>query len=215
MTNSFQAVFVMPFLHAFRPKAERMHYEKSLAVLCSEISVISEIWNPPKFHVKGDHKMSFNYAAERNKFDAAWEKLRKEYADAGMPEENIELMYQFDLKQFNTDRAYVNHTCPLNLSHEQMGENDDFENPFLEKYLDQFTTQYDTYGTHSRYWWLEELSDPRLVAALPMLTREDKELLTLYFVERFTIREIAKGEGKQKSAVSERLLRLLTLIKNT
>lgn len=159
--------------------------------------------------------MNFNYASERNRFNSAWEKLRKEYADAGMPEENIELMYQFDLKQFNANRAYANRTCPLNLSHEQLAENDDFENPFLEKYLDQFTTQYDTYGTHSRHWWLEELSDPRLVAALPMLTREDKELLTLYFVERFTVREIAKGEGKQKSAVSERLLRLLTLIKNT
>ena len=157
--------------------------------------------------------MSFNYAAERNRFDAEWEKLRKEYALAGMTEESIEAMYQYDLQQFNADRAYARHNCPLNLSHELIGEDDEFENPFLEKHFEQFTTTYDKLGTHSRYWWLEELDDERLVTALPLLSPEDKELLTLYFVERFTVREITKKIGKQKSVVSERLLRILALFK--
>lgn len=155
--------------------------------------------------------MTFNYASERNKFDAAWEKLRKEYAAAGMPPEKIEVMYQYDLHQLNADRAYFSHTCPLNLSHEKMGETDEFENPFLEKHLEQFTTQYDTYGTHSRYWWFEELSDPRLVAALPFLTIADKELLTLRIVEQRTTREIAELFGMTHPAIVQKLQKLSAL----
>ncbi len=152
--------------------------------------------------------MSFIYAAERNRFDAEWEKLRKEYASAGMSEESIDAMYQYDLQQFNADRAYTRHNCPLNLSHELIGEDDEFENPFLEKHFEQFTTTYDKLGTHSRYWWLEELDDPRLSAAVPLLTSEEKELLTLYFVERYTTRELAKKYKVTHVAISQQLQRI-------
>ena len=55
MTNSYQAVFVMPFLHFNPPDSGKDAYENSLALLCRPVSVISEIWLPPKFHIKGDH----------------------------------------------------------------------------------------------------------------------------------------------------------------
>lgn len=153
--------------------------------------------------------MSFNYASERNKFDAAWKKLRKEYAAAGMSKESIDAMYQFDLRGFNADRAYANHTCALNLAHEQMDEDDDFENPFLEKHLDKFTTQYDSYGAHSRYWWLEELDDARLIAALPFLTDDDKELLTLIVVDGYTQEECAVKMHITQRTISYRIQRIL------
>ncbi len=152
--------------------------------------------------------MNFNYASERNKFDAAWEKLRKEYAAAGMPPGKIEVMYQFDLQQFNADRAYFSHKCPLNLSHEQMDETDDLENPFLKKHMDRFTTEYDTYGSHSRYWWLEEIESPKLQAALPLLSDEDKELLTLIFVEGYSQEECAVKLHSSQSAISRNCLRI-------
>lgn len=155
--------------------------------------------------------MSFNYATERNRFDAEWDKLRKEYAQAGMAEESIEAMYQYDLQQFNNERAYVNHHCQLSLSHEQIGEDDEFENPFLERYFDQFTTPYDQYGTHSRYWWLEELDDPRLAAAVPLLTTEEKELLTLYFIEQYTTRELAKKYEVSHVTISQRLRKICSI----
>ena len=155
--------------------------------------------------------MHFIYASERNKFDAAWEKLRKEYAAAGMSPESIEVMYQYDLHQFNADRAYAKRHCPLNLSHEQIGDTDDFENPFLEKHLDKFTTQYDTYGTHSRYWWLDELVDPRLAAIVRHLTDDDKELLTLYFVEQYTTRELAPKYGTSHMTITNRLKKICSL----
>ena len=152
--------------------------------------------------------MNFNYASERNKFDAAWDRLRKEYAAAGMSPESIEVMYQYDLHQFNADRAYAKRHCPLNLTHEQIGDTDDFENPFLEKHLDKFTTKYDTYGTHSRYWWLEELDSPKLQVGLIRLTDADKHLLTLYFVEGYTQTECADILHISQCALNKRLTRI-------
>ena len=45
--------------------------------------------------------MSFNKGYELKKFEAHWEKLRIEYAAAGMTEEAIQKMYDYDRQQFN------------------------------------------------------------------------------------------------------------------
>lgn len=54
--------------------------------------------------------MKFNNGRERRKFEAAWKKLRMEYAAAGMDTEAIEEMYQFDLETFRSERRYAEHT---------------------------------------------------------------------------------------------------------
>ena len=46
--------------------------------------------------------MSFNKGYELKKFEAHWEKLRIEYAAAGMTEEAIQKMYDYDRQQFNS-----------------------------------------------------------------------------------------------------------------
>lgn len=158
--------------------------------------------------------MNFNYASKRNKFDAAWKKLRKEYAAAGMSPESIEVMYQYDLHQFNADRAYAKRHCPLNLTHEQIGDTDELENPFLEKHIGKFTTQYDTYGTHSRFWWLEEIESPNIQRKLKTLTDDDKELLTLIFVEGYSQEECAVKLHSSQSAISRRYLSIIGIFAN-
>ena len=45
--------------------------------------------------------MSFNKGYELKKFEAHWEKLRIEYAAAGMTEDVIQKMYDYDRQQFN------------------------------------------------------------------------------------------------------------------
>ena len=51
--------------------------------------------------------MSFNKGYELKKFEAHWEKLRIEYAVAGMTEEAIQKMYDYDRQQFNSERTFV------------------------------------------------------------------------------------------------------------
>ena len=51
--------------------------------------------------------MSFNKGYELKKFEAHWEKLRIEYAAAGMTEDAIQKMYDYDRQQFNAERAHL------------------------------------------------------------------------------------------------------------
>ena len=155
--------------------------------------------------------MTFNYAVEKRKFEKVWAKLAKTYAEAGMEPEAIKAMYEFDWEIFKGERIEALHTQEFAIPESTDEEMDDCESPLYEKFLEQLSSEYDTYGSHSRYWWLEELTTPCLTIGVPALTVEDKELLTLYIVDGLTIREIARYLNLQKSTISERLQRIFTL----
>ena len=57
--------------------------------------------------------MRFNNGLERKRFENNWEKLRIEYRQAGMDEEAIEAMYEFDLEQYRSRRRYMEHSQEL------------------------------------------------------------------------------------------------------
>ena len=155
--------------------------------------------------------MTFNYGAEKRKFEKVWAKLAKTYAEAGMEPEAIKAMYEFDWEIFKSERNEALHTQEFAIPESANEEMDDCESPLYDKFLEQLSSEYDTYGSHSRYWWLEELTTPCLTIGVPALTVEDKELLTLYIVDGLTIREIARYLNLQKSTISERLQRIFTL----
>ena len=155
--------------------------------------------------------MTFNYGAEKRKFEKAWSKLAKSYAEAGMESEAIKAMYEFDWEIFKSERIEALHTQEFAIPESSDEEMGDCESPLYEKYLEQLSSEYDTYGSHSRYWWFEELTTPCLTIGVPALTLEDKELLTLYIVDGLTIREIARYLNLQKSTISERLQRIFSL----
>ena len=155
--------------------------------------------------------MTFNYGAEKRKFEKAWSKLAKSYAEAGMESEAIKAMYEFDWEIFKSERIEALHTQEFAIPESSDEEMDDCESPLYEKFLEQLSSEYDTYGSHSRYWWLDELTTPCLTIGVPALTVEDKELLTLYIVDGLTIREIARYLNLQKSTISERLQRIFSL----
>ena len=155
--------------------------------------------------------MTFNYAVEKRKFEKVWAKLAKTYAEAGMEPEAIKAMYEFDWEIFKSERNEALHTQEFAIPESTNEEMDDCESPLYDKFLEQLSSEYDTYGSHSRYWWLEELTTPCLTIGVPALTLEDKELLTLYIVDGLTIREIARYLNLQKSTISERLQRIFSL----
>ena len=155
--------------------------------------------------------MTFNYAVEKRKFEKVWEKLAKSYAEAGMEPEAIKAMREFDWEIFKSERNEALHTQEFAIPESTDVEMDDCESPLYEKFLEQLSSEYDTYGSHSRYWWLDELTTPCLTIGVPALTLEDKELLTLYIVDGLTIREIARYLNLQKSTISEKLQRVFSL----
>ena len=50
---------------------------------------------------------------ERRKLNAKWEHLRVQYREAGMSEDAIQAMYEFDLGVLNSERAYITNTMTV------------------------------------------------------------------------------------------------------
>lgn len=57
--------------------------------------------------------MEFNYALERRRFEKQGKLLRKRYQEAGMDEDAIKKLYQFDLQWFNSERRYIRRRVDL------------------------------------------------------------------------------------------------------
>ena len=155
--------------------------------------------------------MEFNYTTERRKFERNWAKTEALYRKHGMSEAAIREMREYDWDLFKAARIEAMHTQEIGF---QLDDDDDksmMDSPLLKKFFEQFTTQYDTYGTHSRYWWLEELSDPRLVAGIAKQTEDDKEYLTIMIVEGYSQTECAVKMHSSQSAISRRFIRIIDI----
>lgn len=57
--------------------------------------------------------MGFNYAHEKARFDREWEKTQQTYRAAGINEEAIQEMHDFDWSLFKKERIYQLHTQKL------------------------------------------------------------------------------------------------------
>ena len=153
--------------------------------------------------------MEFNYNTERRKFERQWAKTEALYRRYGMSESAIQEMREFDWALFKAARIEAIHSQEIGF---QPDEDDKrmMDSPLLKKFFEQLATHYDTYGTHSRYWWLEELSDPALIAGVAKLTDDDKELLTLIVVEGYSQEECAVKLHISQRGIGYRIQRILS-----
>ena len=157
--------------------------------------------------------MAWNNGLERMKFEAEQARLAAEYRAAGMTEEQIQQMYEFDLEVFNSNRRFAEHTQQFPESPFEDG--DEGQSPLYERFPEALTVTMDLPTNSSRYWWLEEIDDPKLAKAARALSAEDLELITLYAYEDFTVREIAVKTGIPKSTVFQRIERLRKFFKKS
>ena len=155
--------------------------------------------------------MKWNNGYERRMFEIKQKKQAEEYRKAGMTDEQIKAMYEFDLEQFNSDRKYYRRTQPFTSSDFEEGD----ESTLLEKFEEQITVSLDDATCHSRYWWIEELDNPKLAEAIKKLTKEQIELLTLIVVDGYDQTEIAKILNVSQSAISQRLATIKKFLKGT
>ena len=126
--------------------------------------------------------MSFNNGNERRKLNAKWEHLRVQYHEAGMSEDAIQAMYEFDLGVLNSERAYITNTLTVSDTTDDSTatETSDF------KQYEKAITVTDTYHeTKTRFAWVGEVQNERLHTGLEKLSDEDLKLLTLYAVSGF------------------------------
>ena len=156
--------------------------------------------------------MSFNKGLELKKFEAHWEKLRVEYAAAGMAEDAIQKMYDYDRQQFNSERTFVERTQEFTAPAYESSEEE--ASPLMLRYQEAITTKDTYHGTKSKFAWIGEIEDERLLSALENLSDSDLELITLYAYEGYDTVEISKAFGTTKQNISKKIQRITNFIKN-
>ena len=155
--------------------------------------------------------MSFNKGYELKKFEAHWEKLRIEYAVAGMTEEAIQKMYDYDRQQFNSERTFVERTQEFTAPAYEGSEEE--ASPLMLRYQEVITTTDTYHETKSKFAWISEIENERLLSALEKLSEDDLKLLTLYAYEGYTVTEISKVLGVSQPTISIKIKRITNFLK--
>ena len=132
--------------------------------------------------------MEFNNGNERRKLNKKWERLRVQYQQAGMSEDAIQAMYDFDLGVLNSERSYVANTLAI----VDDGDDNTGRKSSDFKQYEKAITVTDTYHeTRTRFAWVGEIKDKRLQEGLEKLSDEELRLITLYFRDEW--RKMADG----------------------
>ena len=155
--------------------------------------------------------MSFNKGYELKKFEAHWGKLRIEYAAAGMTEDAIQKMYDYDRQQFNAERAHLERTQELSTDTFYCSECEN--SPVVKRYREVSTVTYTYHETKSDFAWIGEIENERLLSALENLSGLDLKILTLYVYAGYTESEIAGELGGSKVAIHKRIEKITKLLK--
>ena len=155
--------------------------------------------------------MSFNKGYELKKFEAHWEKLRIEYA-AGMTEDAIQKMYDYDRQQFNSERTFIERTQEFTAPAYESSEEE--ASPLMLRYQEAITTTDTYHETKSKFAWIGEIENERLLAALESLSELDLKILTLYVYAGYTESEIASTLESKRITIHKRIERMAMFLKN-
>ena len=159
---------------------------------------------------------SFNYRAEKSRFDILWNRLAVEYREAGMSPEAIEEMRQFDWDEFKRRRNCCLHET-LFSELESVEESDDPDPAVPNSRIIKQMVVSDTYADtpkSNQYQWLKEITSPTLLNQLLLLSDSDLALINAYMFEGLSQKEISEMLGVNQSVVSRKIKRIKKLLKN-
>ena len=152
--------------------------------------------------------MYFNYAYERRLFEQDQAKKRREYLRAGMSEEAIREMYEYDLYVFNNERKEIKHRA--HYSEMLTYDTETGDSRYMD--MDEFPSQATLY-TPNRYAWLEEIEDRKLFFTLLKMPIEYLDIIT-DLIDQYQYDEIGKKMGVRKQAICNKVYRIRKKLKN-
>lgn len=155
--------------------------------------------------------MGFYYAKEKRQFDLEWNRLQKEYSDAGMSLSSIEAMRSYDWEMFLSRRTYENHTQALPDTYLN-GEVEGQQSALFKKFS-SLSAAFDEEDFSGRYAWIGSIGNTTLSKKLAMLPVQDLELLTFIILEEHDQCELARIWGCSQSAISQRLKKIKKFLK--
>lgn len=151
--------------------------------------------------------MGWNNSSERQRFEKAQRRQAKKYKELGMTDEQIRAMYEFDLKQFRSDRRFYSHTVLLEKDWSDSSKDSSDEKPGV------IISTIDAPEGHSRFWWIEEFEDERIAHYVRLLSESDRELLSMCMVDDLSHVEITSILGISRQAVDKRFKKIEELLK--
>ena len=81
------------------------------------------------------------------------------------------------------------------------------------RYQEAITTTDTYHETKSKFAWIGEIENERLLSALENLSEDDLKLLTLYAYEGYTVTEISKVLGVSQPTISIKIKRITNFLK--
>lgn len=141
--------------------------------------------------------MSYNHGLEEKKFKERWQKTAEEYREAGMTEEQIAALYEFDREVFNSDRRYSERTVGL------------FDNENSKTLM-----VYDDYSANNRYSWIDEIEDMEVYSQIMSLPEIWREAFTMYIFDGYTQKEISSILLRDQSNISRAIDKIAEILRN-
>ena len=136
----------------------------------------------------------------------------KGHCDAGMSEEQIAAMKEYDWAWFCSQRVFQNHTQPIPCEQydEVCGQSQ------LFRKFASLSYQWDVDKIdQTRYGWLASVENEQLLLRLKKLSKKDLELLTLLFVDGYRQIDVARLWHCSRSAVAQRFKKIKKFLNNT
>lgn len=155
--------------------------------------------------------MGFNYAKEKKKFERQWFAIRRQYEEAGMSQDAIEELHDFDWAWFKSRRRYINNLVDL----PDGVTVEDFPQENIELSTGDTPLCYGAACTDNaeRLRWIDEIKDEELLRNLMLLSTDDLELLTSLAFEGYTQSEIAQREAVNQATISRRFAQIRKILK--
>ena len=150
--------------------------------------------------------MGFIYYEEKAKFDKEHEIMRVEYKAAGMSDEDINQIFEWDKKLFREERCYRCHNLDLERDWEEKEESA-YENPFQSKFPEAFTAE-DRYCINDFIEWDQPIDQMAIQKVLNKLTKYQMRIFKLYVLKNMSQAEIAEYLGISPSAVHHQMERI-------
>ena len=140
--------------------------------------------------------MRYNHRKAEIIFEREWSKEKERFIAAGMTDEQINSIYEYERKVFNSERRYYENTVSI--------EDDD---------LISRIRQTETVLISGRLFWLDEISSDAC-KRLIMLPSEHIEAFTMYIYDGYTQKQISSFLQKSQSSISRWIDKITEILKN-
>ena len=154
--------------------------------------------------------MNYNNSANRQRFEREQRRLAKQYKALGMSDEAIQIMYEYDLSVFNSNRRFIEHMATV----EEMTSYDQSTGDSHYKDMDEFPAQ--TEQIHYSLIdakWLEDIEDKNLFLALTVMPDDYITIISMK-MDGYTDEEIGYILHATRQSITNKFARIRKILRN-